>query len=406
MKTVLKAKTIRLYPNSEQKMCIAKTCGCARFVYDQMLYMQEQRHKNEPDAKYVSAYGMNYLLTQLKQENHFLYEVDSTSLISANDDLNNGYQRFFKGLGKHPRFKSKHNHEQSYTSKSVNNNIRVLDEHHIRIPKLGSVYFKSGAMPVGRIKSITVRMKASGRYVASVLFETEIDELPCTGKEIGIDMGLHDLMILSDGTKYDCVRFDKRDEEKLRYWQRLASRRLLKAKRAIENDKLIAKTEPDHVIRTLDDFKNYQKARRMVAKYHEHIANCRNDYLQKVSTALLREYDVIAIEDLRTNGMLHNHKLARAVENASWRAFRTMLEYKCDWYGKALYVVNPAYTSQMCHTCGCVNNRLGYDHFGWLKVREWNCPECGAHLDRDINAAQNILATALQKKAISLPMAK
>ena len=141
----------------------------------------------------------------------------------------------------------------------------------------------------------------------------------------------------------------------------------------------------------LTDFRNYQKARRMCAKIHAHIANQRKDYLDKVTTAIVRNYDVIAIEDLKAKGMMHNHNFARALANVGWSMFANMLAYKCAFYGKTLIRVNPAYTSQTCSICGTVNNRLGYNHYGWLAVREWTCPVCETQHDRDINAAQNIL---------------
>ena len=375
---------IRLYPNDAQKEQIAVSFGCSRWLWNNMLAMQKERHDNEPSAPYLSAFSMNYLLKQLKREYPWLKDADSIALTGITENLHNAYTRFFSGQSRFPKFKSK-KHEQSYISKCVNNNIVIIDAHHIRIPKLGSVYFKTGKLPHGRICSITIRQKASGKYEASVLCEYEEVDLPKTGKTIGIDVGLKDFAILSDGTKISIPRFDKESEERLCHWQILASRRLLSAKEAMEKNKDLR----------LTDFKNYQKARRMCAKIYEHVANQRKDYLDKLSTWLVKTYDVIVIEDLKAKGMMHNHHLSRAIANASWNMFADMLAYKCLSYGKKLIRVNPGYTSQTCNVCGCVNNRMGYNAYGWLKVREWDCPECGSHHDRDINAAININETGL-----------
>ena len=375
---------IRLYPNDAQKEQIAVSFGCSRWLWNNMLAMQKERHDNEPSAPYLSAFSMNYLLKQLKREYPWLKDADSIALTGITENLHNAYTRFFSGQSRFPKFKSK-KHEQSYISKCVNNNIVIIDAHHIRIPKLGSVYFKTGKLPHGRICSITIRQKASGKYEASVLCEYEEVDLPKTGKTIGIDVGLKDFAILSDGTKISIPRFDKESEERLCHWQILASRRLLSAKEAMEKNKDLR----------LTDFKNYQKARRMCAKIYEHVANQRKDYLDKLSTWLVKTYDVIVIEDLKAKGMMHNHHLSRAIANASWNMFANMLAYKCLSYGKKLIRVNPGYTSQTCNVCGCVNNRMGYNAYGWLKVREWDCPECGSHHDRDINAAININETGL-----------
>ena len=381
---VKKGFNLRIYPNSDQKTLFAKTFGACRWLYNQMLSLQKERYDNCREANFLTVYSMNYILTRLKQEYPWLKEVDATALTGVNDNLGRAYNNFFKGNAKAPRFKSKKN-EQSYISKCVNNNIRIIDEHHILIPKVGMLYYRSGRIPHGRICSVTVRMKPSGKYYASVLCEYEEEMFARTGNTIGIDVGLKDLAILSDGTKIPTVRFDKALEDKLVYWQRIMSHRLLKAKEAMREDPNLK----------LSDFHNYQNARRMVAKINEHIASQRRDHLQKITTMLVHKYDVIVVEDLYASRMMQNHKLARAIANAGWREFVTMLEYKCAHYGKELRKVDPRSTSQTCCDCGCVNNRLGFSTYGWLKVREWDCPSCGAHHDRDVNAAINILNLGL-----------
>ncbi len=381
---IKKGFNLRIYPNSEQRAHLAKTFGSCRWLYNHMLVLQKERYNNSPEAEFLTTYAMNYILTRLKQEYPWLKESDSTALTGVTDNLGRAYKNFFKGNAKAPRFKSKRS-EQSYISKCVNNNIRIIDEHHILMPKVGTLYYKSGRMPHGRICSVTVRMKSSGKYYASVLCEYEEEALAKTGKVIGVDVGLKDLAILSDGTKIPTVRFDKDMNDKLVYWQRIMSRRLLKAKEAMRRDPSLK----------LSDFRNYQKAKRTVARIHEHIACQRYDYLQKITTWLVKNYDVIVVEDMYAGRLMKNHKLARAIANAGWREFVTMLEYKCAFYGKELRKVSPRNTSQMCSECGCVNNRLGFTSYGWLKVREWDCPSCGAHHDRDINAAVNILNIGL-----------
>lgn len=378
MSNVLKGYNIRLYPNQEQYSKFCSTFGCVRWLWNHFLDMQNQRYESEPNCKFLTAYSLNYILTQIKKEFPWLKDVDSTSLQKVSDDINTSFKNFFDGRSRHPRFKSK-KYEQSYTSKCVNNNIWVIDEHHIKLPKIGTVYYR-GRLPQGKIKSTTIRMKPSGKIVCSVLCETTVEELPKTNNVVGLDMGLHDLAVLSDTDKFPLPRYDKKLEDKLAYWQRTSARRLLKAKEVMSIDST----------KKLTDFSNYQKARQMVAKYHEKITNQRLDYLHKVTTWIVKNYDVICIEDLKIKGLLKNHKLARAISNASWSEFTRLLEYKCAWYGKTLIKVNPAYTSQACHVCGVVNDRVGNTRFGWLKVRDWTCPECGTWHDRDINAAINI----------------
>ena len=386
MNKIKRGKSIRLYPNEEQKIYFAKCFGCSRWLWNQILSMESQRFEN--GGTFVKKFGLNYILTTLKKEYAWLSEVDSTCLTSVSDDISSAYSNFFAKRASFPKYKSKR-HEQSFTIKCVNRNIQIVDDRHIRLPKIGYVYFRSSCIPSGIIKNVTIRLKPSGKYIASVLFETEVDERPKTNKICGCDLGLKELAILDDGTKIPLPRFDKDSEKQLIHWQRLASRRLLRAKEVMKEDKS----------KTLLDFKNYQKAREMVAKYNEKIANQRENYLHVLSTWLVTNYDVIVLEDLKSKLMLKNHKLARAISNAGWNKLIRMIQYKCEWYGKTFVQVDATYTSQTCNACGCINNRLGYDHYGWLKVRSWQCPDCGAIHDRDINAAINIKNKGLMQLA-------
>lgn len=382
---MIKGIKIRLYPNKTQQEQLTNNFGSVRLLWNQMLAMQNERYSN--GGSYVGRFAMNNIIPALKKEYPWLEKVESTSLQNVNNDLDKAFKNLFEKRARKPRFKRKSDLSQSFTITCVNNNIQVIDEHHIKIPKLKYVYYRSSGIPKGKIKSITIKHQASGKYYASISMEVEDRvTLTKTGKSCGIDLGLKDLVILDDGTKLPLPRFDKQLEDKLHYWQRLASRRLLRAKEVIK--------AKDNELQ-LTDFKNYQKARQMVAKIHEHIANQRYDYLHKLSTWLVSSYDVIVLEDLHVKIMVKNHKLARAISNAGWHKLVEMLKYKCKQNNKTLITVDPSYTSQTCNNCGYVNNRMGYNRYGWLKVRKWQCPECNTLHDRDINASKNILDRGL-----------
>lgn len=387
---VLKAIKIRIYPNSNQRLVFAQTFGCTRWLWNQMLDMQIKRRENNPEAKYVSAFDMNNLLTQLKNEYLWLKQVESSALQDTNESLNDAFQRFFKGQNGFPKFK-KRKYVQSFTSKYNSNNIEVIDDHHLKFPKLNRqpLYYRSGRPIEGKIKRVTIRQNSTGQYYASVLVETEIKPLPKTKKAIGGDLGLKTLLNFSNGEKEPLKHFEELNR-KLHYWQKLEARRLRGAKREM------AWQEHNHYpVSPLSSFKNYQKARKMAAKYYQKIVNIRIDQAQKLTTELVRQNDTIVLEKLNIKAMMKNHHLARAVANASWSRLIAILQYKCNWYGKQLIQVNPAYTSQTCVNCGKTNHRLGLSKFDWLKICEWDCPHCGKHLDRDINAAQVILQKGL-----------
>jgi putative transposase len=234
---------------------------------------------------------------------------------------------------------------------------------------------------INKIKLGTIKLTPTGKYYLVLIAECENQALPKSRNQVGIDMGVADLMITSDGIKYPTIRFDKILANKKHYWEKRLARRRLQAQSEIAWDKHNKVLEP----RKLSNFKNYQKAKVMVAKYSEKIANQRINYLHFLTKQLVSSYDVIKIEDLKTKNLLKNHKLARAIANQSWREIRRQLEYKCAWYGKQLVTVNPRKTSQICSNCGFDDGKHTLD------VREWTCPKCGIHHDRDINAAKNIL---------------
>ena len=380
VKTVaLKGIKLRIYPNQEQQLEIKLNFGYNRFVWNQMLNMMIERYQNNPEAPFLNAFALDTLLPALKTEYPWLKEAESSSLQTTNHDLVDAYRKFFKKHQGFPKFKSRKFPKQSYTPR---HRIRLMDANHIKLPKLGIVRFKSGKKVTGKIKNVTIRLSSTGKFYAILLVDTDVLELVKTGNSVGIDMGVADLMITSDGIKYPTIRFDKLLARKKHYWEKRLARRRLQAMKEIAWDHHNKVEEP----RELSDFKNYLKAKRMVAKYSEKVANQRSNYLHNLTKQLVEQYDVIKIEDLKTKNLLKNHKLARAIANQAWREIRRQLEYKCDWYGKQLVTVNPRKTSQICSNCGYDDGKHTLD------IREWTCPKCGINHDRDINAAKNILA--------------
>jgi len=374
---MLKGIKIKIYPNQEQTQLIEQNIGNARFVWNQMLNMWNTRYQNNPNLSTLGKYDLNGLLPTLKKEYEFLKESESTSLQFVCETLHGSFVEFFKKSRRHPRFKSKKKATPSFTMKN-NKNIE-LKKNAIKLPKISWVKARwSDNILFDKIKRVTVTRTPSGYYKASVLVESENQVLDKTDKKIGLDMGQTDLMIGSDGTRVK-TRTYKQYEKKLKKWQKKMSRRMRLAKE---------KGIP------LDEAKNYQKAKRMVAKYHEKIRNCRKDYLHKVTRQIVEEYDFIAVENLRVKGMLNidNSKLNNhAIANQSWYELRTMFEYKSEWYGKTFVKVDPRYTSQDCSNC---HERTGPRND--LSVRHWICSSCGLQHDRDINAGRNILDRGLQ----------
>ncbi|WP_077357089.1 IS200/IS605 family element RNA-guided endonuclease TnpB [Virgibacillus halodenitrificans] len=370
---VNKAYKFRIYPTKEQEILIAKTIGCSRFVFNRFLGQWNDTYKET--GKGLTYNSCSSELTKLKSELVWLKEVDSIALQSSLKNLADSYTRFFKKQNKAPRFKSKKNNVQSYTTKETNNNIAIVDN-SIKLPKLGLVRFAKSREVHGRILNATVRRNPSGKYFVSILAETEVQPLEKTESSIGIDLGITDFAILSDGRRINNNKFTIKIEKKLKREQRKLSRRALNAKNNGIN---------------LFDAKNYQKQKRKVARLHERVMNQRNDFLNKLSTEIIKNHDIVCIEDLNTKGMLRNHKLAKSISDVSWSAFVSKLEYKANWYGKTIVKINRWFpSSQVCSDCGHQDGKKS------LEIRDWTCSVCHKHHDRDINASKNILAEGLR----------
>ena len=386
----LKGIKLRIYPDDYQKELIEYNFGANRFVWNNMLDMMIKRHENNPDLKSLKAFDLNYILTVFKKEHSWLKKAESTSLQVSNKDLFEAYKGFFSKKRKFPRFKSKKYPKQSYQSKFVNNNVEIFDDSYIKLPKLGVMKYKNKKAIPSTIKYVTIRKSSTNKYYAILTVNENIAHLSKTNKAVGLDMGVSDLVICSDGNKYKTIRFDKKLAKKKHYWEKRLARRRAQALKDIQYKKKFGLIDS----KSLEQYSNYMKAKLMVAKYSEKIANQRKDYLHKITRKLVEDNDLIVIEDLKTKNLLGNHQLSRAIANQSWRALRLMLEYKCEWYGKRLLIVNPFKTSQICSNCGYDDGKHELD------IREWDCPNCDIHHDRDINASKNILNNGLEQALV------
>ena len=356
---IRKAYKYRIYPNASQKEYFARVFGCVRFFYNKSLsdmnelYKSKGIHKNITPASY-------------KKEFEFLKEVDSLALCNAQLSRNSAFKAFFKKQNAFPKYKSKKN-DQSYTTNNQGSVKFSTNDRYISIPKCSRIRIKKHRDFYGEIKSITVSKTTDEKYYISLLVEEETESINLMDNAIGLDLGIKDLIVDSNGNRYKNHKYLTKSQTKLAREQRKLS----------------------HMVKGSN---NRNKQRIKVARIHRHINNQRNDYLHKLSKKIIDENQIICIEDLKVKNMEQNHKLARSISDASWSRFVSMLIYKANWYGNVIVKVPSNYpSSQLCSCCHYKNPKTKD-----LKVRKWTCPECGSVHDRDCNAAKNILSKGIE----------
>ena len=368
-----KTYKFRIYPNKEQEEIIQKTFGAVRFVYNYFLALKKEKY-NE-NKKFLGAYDCCKILTELKKKPEYawLNEVENHALQQSLIDLENSYKNFFRELKRgnkppFPKFKSKKNKKNKFRSPFCDNNIRI-QENKIKVPKIGWVKFINSQIVSGKIKNITISQVPSGKYFICVCCsDVFVCNSYCPVREaIGVDMGIKNFASLSNGTIISGENFLKKTEKKIARLQRSLSRKPRGSAR-------------------------HNKAKERLCVAYEKISNQRKDFLQKTSTSLVRENKIIVIEDLSIKQLSSKHSFAVLLQDIGWGSFVRMLKYKTAWYGRKVIKINKYFpSSQLCSNCGYKSSEVKN-----LKIREWTCPRCGEHHDRDINAAKNILTEGLR----------
>lgn len=376
MQTVIKGYKYRIYPNEEQKVQINKTFGCCRFVYNHFLAMRIELYKTEQKSLSKTDYN-NHCNRVMKKKYPWLREIDKFALTNSIYNLDSAYQNFFREIKKgnsnqgFPKFKSKRNNNKSYKTNLTSNNIELdFTNNQIKLPKLKWVECKLHRKFTGKILSATISQVPSGKYFVSLNVECEHEELPKNNNAVGLDLGISDLLITSDGEIEDNKKLTYKYEEKLAKLQRQLARKQ-------------------------EGSNNFHKQRIKVARLHEKITNIRKDNLHKISSRIVKENQFIFSENLNVSGMVKNHNLAKAIHDVSWYELTRQLQYKSEWNGRVYHKVDRYFpSSQLCSVCGYKNSGTKD-----LSVREWTCTECGSNHDRDINAAINILNQGMEEIA-------
>ena len=367
MSKTKRAYKYRFYPTDEQKRILAQTFGCCRFVYNWGLSTRKTAYFQ--DGQKLTYNDLSAMLPYLKQEHPWLGDVAAVPLQQSLRHLDRAYKNFFEGRAKYPTFKKKQGNQ---SATYVGTAFSLATDGQLTLAKMDEpleIIFHRAFSQDCKPSSVTVSKDCADRYFVSLLVEEEIKPLPVTNSQVGLDLGLKSMVILSTGSAVGNPRYYAKDEKRLAK----AQRRHAKKKKGS---------------------KNREKARRKVARVHARINDRRRDYQHKLSTRIVHENQVICVESLAVKNMVKNHCLAKAVSDVGWGEFVRQLEYKSQWYGRTLVKIDRWYpSSKTCHDCKHVVEDLPLD------VREWVCPKCGVWHDRDINAAKNILAEGLSVAA-------
>ena len=374
---MLKAIKIRIYPTAEQIDFINKQLGCCRFVYNNCLAFRKDSYQNE-HASVNSSEAVKHI-TDLKKNYEWLKDVHSKVLQQSVRDMNQAYDNFFKFHKGFPKFKSKHDNRQSCRFPKdafigVRGNridlIKVLKDIHFKCSRNDERYLNRNQE---KVKSITLTKEPCGKFYLSVLIDKPLRQISQSQNMVGLDLGVKDFAVTSDGQVIENLHFKKKEENKLKRFQRQINKKV-------------------------SGSKNREKARFRFAKLNEKIRNRKLHFLHDVTNHLIDENQVIVMEDLNVKGMVRNHKLAESISESNWGEFRRILTYKSAWHGRQLVFIDRFYpSSKRCNHCGYINKGLT------LKDRQWVCPECGSVIDRDYNAALNILEEGERIIGLSSP---
>jgi putative transposase len=374
---VEKRYNYRIYPTKEQEVLIQKIFGCCRFVYNHYLAKRIEAYEKEGRLFSLNECGRDLTLLKREAGMEWLAEADANALLVALKELDRAYKAFFRRLGRggapgFPKFRSKRGRGAYTSRKNIKRRNIEVEEGAIKLPKLGRVRCKVSRPAKGRILSATVLQTRGGKYFVSVCCTDEIQRpLPKTGKAAGLHLGIRDLLVTSEGERIENPRYFERSEKKI---ARLSRRLSRKSK----------------------DGRNREKARIKLARAHERVANQRNDYLNKLTTRLVRTYDFLCIRDTRPAARMKDKRFAKRIADASWSGLIARLRCKCDWYGKELILADAFFPSaRTCGACGAANAEAGRRN----DLREWTCPACGARHDRGVNAARNVLREGLRIRA-------